>query len=130
MSECIVTAVNRHVAGSNPAQGANDLNGESTETRRDDTAVDSRGGVRQVPPPNFDHKRTIAVVLGARNEFRLLKLERALQEAKILHSAIHETEGKYAGQLMAIGLYPDLKEVILEKLPYLNEFHMLQWVRS
>lgn len=66
---------------------------------------------------------TIAVVLGARNEGRLVKLEAALMAAAITHAAIRETEGPCAGQLMAIGLMPGPKEALS---PFVNDFHMLR----
>lgn len=77
--------------------------------------------------PAIDPATTIAVVLGARNEGRLLKLERVLEAAGVAHVAIRETDGEHAGQLMAIGLVPGEKEQLS---PLVNEFHMLREVTN
>lgn len=50
------------------------------------------------------------VVLGARNESRLIRLRNDLASANIMHVAIRETDGVYAGQLMAIGLWPGSRD--------------------
>lgn len=87
----------------------------------------SHGG--STPSPRAIPKPT-AVVLGARNENRLLWLEKKLVACAVSHAAIRESEGMYAGQLMAIGLPPGDKEDygsdLNRVLPYLNEFHMIK----
>jgi len=42
----------------------------------------------------------------------LLALEERLLEASVAHAAIRETEGEYAGQLMAIGARPAPREQV------------------
>lgn len=69
----------------------------------------------------FDPSETVAVVLGARNEGRLAKLESSLLKDMVPHVAIRETEGDFAGQLMAVGIVPGDREFLSD---YVNEFHM------
>lgn len=71
----------------------------------------------------FEPSHTVAIVLGARNEGRLVKLEAALLANGIAHAAIRETEGEHAGQLMAVGLIPGPKETLSA---FVNSFHMLR----
>ena len=61
------------------------------------------------------------VVLGARNEHRLLRLEKELIEGAVAHMAIRETHGPHAGHLMAVGLVPAPEAAVAHRL---NEFHM------
>ena len=61
------------------------------------------------------------VVLGARNEYRLLRLEKELIEGAVAHVAIRETDGPHAGHLMAVGLVPAPEAAVAHRL---NEFHM------
>lgn len=71
---------------------------------------------------SFVASETIAVVLGARNEGKLARLELELTGAAIAHVAIREVDGEYAGQLMAIGLLPGEKDTLA---PFVNDFQML-----
>lgn len=71
----------------------------------------------------FNPAETIAVVLGSRNEGRLTKLANALHNAGIQYVGIHEIDGDFAGQLMAIGVVPGDKDRIS---PLVNDFHMLR----
>ena len=81
--------------------------------------------------PQVPHKmalnETIAVVKGARNEGKLLKLEAALAAAKVPHVAIREERGpgggRLAGQLTCISLMPTEREKV-EQL--LRDFHNIQ----
>lgn len=77
-----------------PAMGLEDVGGTPTD------------------PATFDAHRTIVVVLGARNEHRLLKLERTLTSCGVAHVAIREPDEPWNGQLMAIGLVPGDREVL------------------
>jgi hypothetical protein len=70
----------------------------------------------------FVASETIAIVLGARNEGKLARLELELAGAAIPHVAIREVDGEYAGQLMAIGLLPGEKDALA---PWVHDFHML-----
>lgn len=72
--------------------------------------------------PPFVAAETIAVVLGARNEGKLARLELELTGAAIPHVVVREVNGEYAGQLMAIGLLPGEKDTLA---PYVNDFQML-----
>jgi hypothetical protein len=111
---------NRRVAGLNPAQGSSLIPGNSVSERperEDGCAIRPRGA------EPIDIGSTIVVVLGARNEHRLLRLEKALIENAVAHVAIREVDGPHAGHLMAIGLVPALKESVAS---HLNEFHMLR----
>lgn len=65
-------------------------------------------GLSAVPPVNIE--RTTVVVLGARNEHRLKRLEAKLQQVHIPHAAIREPDAPWDGQLMAIGLVPGDRE--------------------
>lgn len=56
-------------------------------------------------------QKCIAVVLGARNEAKLRRLERQLVEAGMPHAAIYEPDPPYHGALMAIGLAPTTKAI-------------------
>lgn len=49
---------------------------------------------------------THAVVLSAKDEKHLLKIEHQLSRNKIKHHSIREPDSPWNGQLMAIGLYP------------------------
>lgn len=71
----------------------------------------------------FNPAETIAVVLGSRNEGRLTKLANALHHAGVPYVGIHEVDGPFAGQLMAIGVVPGDKDRIS---PLVNDFHMLR----
>lgn len=94
----------------------------SSETEQHVFSVQA-GGSSPSWGSNFDPSRTVAVVLGARNENRLAKLEAVLVANSIAHVAIREIEGPHAGQLMAIGLVPGPKDALS---PLVNGFHMLR----
>lgn len=78
-------------------------------------------GLSPARSSTFNPSMTIAVVLGARNESRLLKLEGELLAARVPHVAIREVDAPYAGQLMAIGLEPGTKHGLY---PHIREYHM------
>lgn len=71
----------------------------------------------------FNAADTIAIVLGARNEGRLTKLANALHHAGVPYVGIHEIDGEFAGQLMALGVVPGDRDLIS---PLVNDFHMLR----
>lgn len=73
-------------------------------------------------PGSLDVQRTIAVILGARNEGKLQRLERQLLAAGIAHVAIREPAVPYDNQLMAIGLVPADGAALAA---YVKDFHML-----
>lgn len=64
----------------------------------------------------FEIDRTTIIVMGARNEAKLLKFEKKLQALGIPYVADREPDAPYFGQLMSIGLWPglhgDLTEVV------------------
>ena len=73
------------------------------------------------------YNETIAVVKGARNEGKLLKLEAALAAAKVPHVAIREERGpgggRIAGQLTCLSLMPTEREKVEQ---ILREFHNIE----
>jgi len=71
----------------------------------------------------FRPHETIAIVLGARNEHRLRKLEQTLLAHQVPHVAVVETDGALAGQLCAIGLLPASKGDVAH---HVADFHMLR----
>jgi hypothetical protein len=81
----------------------------------------SGGGAR------FALNETVAVVKGARNEKRLLKLEQAIRAAGFPHVAIREElgekGGRLAGQLTCISLMPCDRELVE---PIVREFHTIE----
>lgn len=92
----------------------------------------------QVPPPaplddrRFEHivarskidgiPRPTAVVLGARNEQRLQRLERLLRTRGVSFVAIREPDPPFHGQLMAIGLHPGDRDALAR---HVNEFQLI-----
>jgi hypothetical protein len=73
-------------------------------------------------PVRFVASETLAIVLGARNEGKLARLELELTGAAIPHVAIREIAGEYAGQLLAIGLVPGEHDALA---PWVADFHLL-----
>jgi hypothetical protein len=71
----------------------------------------------------LDPSTTIAVVLGARNQARLDKLAQALLAEMVPCVEIRETDGEFAGQLMAIGIVPGDKAFLA---PFVRDFHMFR----
>lgn len=63
--------------------------------------------------PSTTHPIATAVVLGARSESKLLRLERLLLQHGVPHVAVREPDAPWSGQLMAVGLEPtaDLEAV-------------------
>lgn len=80
----------------------------------------SREDVGSIPTGGspFDPSQTIAIVLGARNVARLGWLCMKLDVMAIPYSVITETDGEFAGQLMAIGVVPtdraDVRKIVNE----------------
>lgn len=111
---------NREVAGSSPAAGSTSFPGSSEKERVDN---DEAAGSIPARGATFDPSETYAIVLGARNESRLLKLERALREAGVPHVAVREPDSPYNGQLMAVGLVPAPAH---ELRRHVADFHMLR----
>jgi hypothetical protein len=101
--------------------GSGQLPGSSVSERLEDAQAD--GCAIRPRGANSDVSDTIVVVLGARNEHKLLRLETMLIAAAVAHVAIRETDGSHAGHLMAIGLLPASKEAVEN---HLREFHMLR----
>lgn len=62
------------------------------------------------------------VILGARNETKLLKLERRLIVGGIPHVAFREPDAPWENALMAIGLIPAPRDAVAS---YVYDFHML-----
>lgn len=58
----------------------------------------------------------IAVALHAKNEDHLLGIAAALDRAGIGHHQVFEGDGPYAGQLMAIGVYPTRDRAAVRKV--------------
>lgn len=71
----------------------------------------------------FNPARTTLILRGARNEGKLLKLEKQLIEKGVPHIAIREPMAPWNGQLMAIGLVPGLPEVMG---PHVNDYQNLK----
>lgn len=69
---------------------------------------------------------TIAVVLGARNETKLLKLEDWLKEDDVPHVAIREPDAPWYNQLMAIGLVPAQRETVQKYVKYFQTIRHVQ----
>lgn len=90
-----------------------------------------RSDVQLIPgAPSFNPAETVAVVMGAKNENRLIRLDLALAASDIPYVCIRETEGAHAGQLMAIGLAPIDKARVAT---YVKDFQMLRfdaWLES
>ncbi len=61
------------------------------------------------------------VILGARSEARLKKLEALLLSADVRHSAIREPDAPYDNALMAVGLVPAARGDVAR---YVKEFHL------
>lgn len=59
---------------------------------------------------------TIAVALTAESELELLGLARKLTELGVAHVTIHEGEGPYEGQAMAIGIEPTVERLRIRKV--------------
>ena len=49
---------------------------------------------------------THAIVLSAKNENHLIKIEKQLSRYKIKYHSVHEPDSPWNGELMAIGLFP------------------------
>lgn len=92
---------------------------ERAASEQDDRTV---AGLSPASGSTFNPAETIVVVLGARNEQRLAKLEASLRAAAIPHVAIREPESPYNGGLVAIGLVPAERDTVRR---YINDFHML-----
>lgn len=67
----------------------------------------------------FDPAETRVVILGARNEHKLDRLQMSLRHHDVPFIAVHEPDAPWHGQLMAIGLLPGDAEQLR---PLLNEF--------
>lgn len=83
-------------------------------------------GSSQLPSGSIPIDRTTAVILGARNEGRLMKLEQALIETNISHLAIREPDAPFNGALMAIGVEPVVRQVDSVLDVMLNEFQLFR----
>ena len=104
--------------GSNPSQPANAELAQPVRASDDNQEVGgSNPSLGSISP-----EHTIAVVLGARNEDRLIRLSRRLAEGMIPHVNVHEPDAPWNNQLMAIGIVPMLKQSVY---PYLKDFHIL-----
>jgi hypothetical protein len=105
----------REVGGSSPSSGAN-LQRQLSDAgdRRDWDECDRLEAA-------YDLSKTVAVVLGARNEQRVNRLAKVLEAARVPHATIIETDGAFAGQTMAVGIMPGQKELLA---PFVKDFHM------
>lgn len=112
---------NREVTRSSRVVGSTSFPGSSVQSAEPQGA--EVAGSTPAPGATFNPSDTFAVVLGARNESRLLKLERALCEAGVPHVAVREPDSPYFGQIMAIGLVPASKDSVSQ---HLRDFHMLR----
>jgi hypothetical protein len=77
----------------------------------------------KLAPEGFDPNRTTLLVKGARNEKKLLKLEKKLISKGVYHLAVREPMAPWNGQLMAIGLVPGDREIMGY---HLSDFEMLK----
>lgn len=78
-------------------------------------------GTRHEELPSFNPHEALAIVLGARNEGRLLRLERSLIASRVEYIAIREHDAPYNGALMAIGIVPGPRHLLSK---HVREFHM------
>ena len=83
-------------------------------------------GSSRLPTGSIPIDRTTAVILGARNEAKLLRLEQALIEYGFPHLAIREPDAPYDGALMAIGLEPTVRVVNGVLDLFLNQFQLFR----
>jgi hypothetical protein len=108
----------RHVWKRN--RDGNDTLHEPRTARMDETA--------------FEFNETIAIVKGARNEAKLLKLEKRLLDSNVHHVAIREETGpggrRLAGQLTCISLMPSSDPVLRELLNDFQEVRGLDPISS
>lgn len=74
------------------------------------------------PSPGSMIDRTVVVILGARNELKLKKLQQRLLQFEVPHVSITEPDAPWNGQLMALGLVPTDKRTVEQ---YLRDYHML-----
>lgn len=63
------------------------------------------------------------VVLGARNHYRLERVQRELLAGGVPHVAVRESAEPWCGQLMAIGLVPGEREALR---PYVRDLQTFQ----
>lgn len=85
------------------------------------------GGANPSWGSTFDPAETTAVVLGARNQARLVKASNALHAAGVPFIEIRETAGEHDGQFMAIGVVPGDKATIA---PLLREFRIFSGIEN
>lgn len=81
---------------------------------------DVRGVGGSSPSAGANPLHTIVVVLGVRDEARLLRLERRLLRGGVSHVAIREPDEPYHGALTAIGIPPGPREPLAKYLHKLN----------
>lgn len=88
-------------------------------------ASQEAGGERPPTRANSrdDIPRATAVVLGARNESKLLSLERLLADHCVPHIAVREPDEPWNGQLMAIGLVPGPRGLLCR---WVSDFDLLR----
>jgi hypothetical protein len=109
--------------GSNPSERTNAGVAQCSEQQVSSLQV----GGSNPSPGSISLSHTIAVVLGARNELRLLKLERTLLAAGIPHVAIREPDAPWHNQLMAIGLVPAPREAVSR---YMKDFQTIRTLQE
>jgi hypothetical protein len=104
--------------------GGNPTSGSTLGRRLSEDGVGNNATVVQTHPiqPLPDPSRTVVVILGARNEAKLRRLERQLVLAGVPHIAVREPDKPWDGALMAIGLMPGVKD---DLSPRVNEFQLL-----
>lgn len=66
---------------------------------------------------------TNAVAIVAKSEAELLALEKRLSNDGVSFKSIRESEGEHAGQLMAIGCEPKLRDMVRR---YFSSFPLLR----
>jgi hypothetical protein len=115
-----VVAPSQDGGGAGPSGRASLIGGSSEKERPPSQEWREVGG--SSPPPRANIPRPTAVILGARNEHRLLRLERLLLAHGVPHVAVREPDAPFCGQLVAIGIVPGPKH---ELLPFVADFNML-----
>jgi peptidyl-tRNA hydrolase len=109
------------VGGSSPSLGSISGGGE----RRLTSDGASRSGEVGSQPAYPAKPKPTVVVLGARNEQKLLRLQAQLRLANIPHVAIREPDAPFLGQLTAIGVVPAAREAVAR---YFRDFQTLRSV--
>lgn len=81
-------------------------------------------------PEDGRFRHAVAVVLEAKNEHDLLKIDEYLYSNYIQRVVVTESGGPYDGQTMAIGLVPIERDLVASKLAHLQTLKALDLLQS